>query len=100
MSRFNVSTSQLREGANNLSEKNQHFVSGIAELESLKASLDSMWDGTANDSFNNAFIKDIEQMRLFTTTINTYVTTLNEIAARYDKAEAQNTETAVRRTYN
>lgn len=100
MSKFNVTTAKLREGANQLSEMNQNFISAVSELESLKATLDSMWDGQANSAFNNAMARDVEQMRGFSTAISTYIATLNEIAARYDLAEARNTDTATRRTYH
>ena len=99
MSLIRVSVPQLLTGANELEQLNQQFKAAVTELESLEGTLNGMWEGTANDAFHNAFNNDKIQMTNFFNAIEVYVQRLNEIAARYQQAEAQNTEIGSTRNY-
>ncbi len=58
-----------------------------------------MWEGTARDTFHQAFLRDRQQMDAFYQLIEQYVQALLEIAARYEQAEARNRELAAARKY-
>lgn len=100
MSLINVAPQELISRANQLEELNQQFLSAVRQLETLEGTLNGMWDGEANDTFHNAFNSDKIQMTNFYNAIQQYVQKLKEIAARYQQAEAMNTDTARVRNYN
>ncbi len=99
MSRVNVRPQELISGCEELSQLNSGFRLAIEELEQSEGRLNTMWDGEANDTFHNAFMSDKEQMKVFSQEIDKYVNVLRDIANRYTRAEAQNTDTAKTRTY-
>lgn len=99
MSLIRVSVPQLTTGASELEQLNQQFKAAVSELESQEAVLNGMWEGDANVAFHNAFNNDKIQMTNFYNAIEAYVARLNEIAARYQQAEAQNTEIGNTRSY-
>jgi len=100
MPKINVAPQELISKANQLQQLNQRFFASVHQLESLEGALNRMWDGEANDSFHRAFQSDKVQMTNFYNAIQQYVQKLKEIAARYQQAEAINTDTAKTRTYN
>lgn len=99
MAQILVTSTELRNAANTLREYNSNFKNQVSALESSEATLKSQWQGAANDAFHKAFINDKAYMDKFAAEIDNYCTTLESIAAKYDAAEAQNTETATTRTY-
>lgn len=99
MSAYKVTASVLKSQANELSDLNSRFKSEVAKLETSESSLNSMWDGEANDAFHTAFMNDKGKMDEFYNLILTYVERLNSIATRYEQSEQTNTEIATNRTY-
>ena len=99
MALIRVTATQLRTGADELEALNQQFRNAINQLESQEGTLNGMWDGEANNTFHTAFNNDKIQMTNFYNAIEQYVQKLNEIAARYSQAEAQNAEIAKTRNY-
>ncbi len=94
-----VTTTTLNSKASELKSLNNNFRSQINNLKSVESSLNSMWDGEANDAFHKAFTKDITQMNNFYNAIEKYVQALQEIAKKYDAAEQKNASTATKRAY-
>ncbi len=99
MADFVVTAAQLNAQAENLNDLNGRFKSEIEQLVSSEMSLNSMWDGEANDAFHVAFTTDKGKMDEFYNLILTYVQRLNIIASRYAQTEQTNTEIASNRTY-
>ncbi len=99
MSQFRVTASVLNSQADQLTDLNGRFQSAVQQLVSCEASLNSMWDGEANDAFHNAFEVDKAKMEQFYNLIIQYVERLNSIATRYAQTERTNTEIASNRTY-
>lgn len=99
MAEFRVDPQQLITQANELQQLNARYATVVDELESSEANLKGMWEGSANDAFHKAFINDKAQMDNFRTAIDDYVAKLLSIAAKYQKAESTNTQTANTRTY-
>lgn len=99
MAFFQVTSSELKNKAGRLQELNSQFKAKASELGEKEASLCSMWEGTAKETFHQAFTRDRQQMDVFHQLINQYVQALLEIAARYEQAEARNREIAAARKY-
>ena len=99
MAFFQVTSSVLRQKAGNLKQLNAQFKAKAAALSEKEASLCGMWEGTARDTFHQAFLRDRQQMDAFYQLIEQYVQALLEIAARYEQAEARNRELAAARKY-
>ena len=99
MAQIKVTSSQLKAKADALRATNARFKARVSSLEATEARLNGMWDGDANDAFHNAFTRDKIQMNNFFNAIQQYANVLDSIAAKYDQAEATNTNTATTRTY-
>ncbi len=78
---------------------NNSFKSQVQNLVSTESSLNSMWEGESRQTFHREFQKDITQMNNFHTTIEKYISSLDEIVKMYEKAENANINTASTRNY-
>lgn len=85
-----VSSAQLRNRASELKELNQRFKTQVNTLEEKEGVLKGMYEGDAATTFHNAFNRNKIQMDNFFNCIERYAAVLEEIAARWDQAEAQN----------
>ncbi len=99
MGLIQVSASELKVKAGELRNLNSQFKTQVGNLESQEQALIGMWEGEARDAFNVAFNNDKTQMDNFHNLIEQYCVALENIAAKYEMAEAQNLSTASRRTY-
>lgn len=95
-----VNTSTIRNKAGELKTLNNRFRQQVEQLKTQEASLNTMWDGEANDSFHAEFNKDSIQMNNFYNAIEKYVQSLQEIAEVYEAAERRNVQIAKERTYH
>lgn len=100
MAIIRVTAAQLKNGAEELRNLNQQFKAAVSDLESTEGSLNSMWEGDARNAFHQAFTSDKTQMDNFFNAIEVYAQRLEAAAAKYEQAEAQNTEIATTRTYS
>ena len=94
MSMFRVNASTLRSHAEQLSTLNESFKTQISNLNDKENALSNMWEGEARNAFHNAFQQDKAQFDVFYQGIKNFITTLENDAAEYEKAEAQNLSTA------
>ena len=99
MAAFQVTSSELKAKAGELRELNAQFKTQVGNLETQEGALASMWEGEAKTAFDTAFKSDKGQMDSFYNLIEQYCVALENIAAKYDAAEAQNVSTASSRTY-
>lgn len=99
MAFFQVTSQELRNAAERISDLNSQFKERALQLSEQEASLCSMWEGQAKDTFHQAFMRDRQQMDAFVQMINQYVQALLEIAVRYEQAENRNREIAAARSY-
>lgn len=99
MALIRVTAAQIRNTATQLREYNGNFNTQVGKLQESEASLNSMWDGQANDAFHAAFTSDKEYMTQFYNLINKYCEALDQIATEYENAENKNTETATKRSF-
>ncbi len=99
MSFIQVTAKELRSKAEELKGLNTNFNSQTESLKSTEEALKTMWEGEANNTFHNAFLRDKGQMDSFKQAIDQYITALITIAARYEEAEAKNAALASNRSY-
>jgi len=99
MAAFQVTASELKAKAGNLRDMNSKFKAQVSNLETQEQSLASMWEGEAKNAFRTAFNNDKAQMDNFYNLIEQYCIALEQIASKYELAEAQNVSTASSRTY-
>ena len=100
MAEMVINSQTIKTQADNLSNLNVQFQSQVNELKSIEATLNSSWDGESRATFHQAFQSDVDQMDHFFQIINEYVSTLMNIAARYEVAENRNIDVASTRTYH
>lgn len=99
MSFYQVTSSQLRNCAEEMKNLNARFKSEEENLRSSETNLKTMWEGEANETFHTAFIHDATAMDLFHETVEQYIAALLVIAERYEIAERKNAEIARARNY-
>lgn len=99
MAFFQVTSSELRNRAERVSDLNRQFKAKTTELAEKENALCGMWEGQARDTFHQAFDRDRRQMDIFYQLISQYIQALLEIAARYEQAEQRNRELAAARNY-
>lgn len=99
MAQILVTPAELRSAASTLREYNSNFKNQVAGLESSEGTLNTQWQGSANDAFHKAFLSDKAFMDKFAVEIENYCQALETIAAKYDAAEAANVDTAVTRKH-
>ncbi len=98
MAQIMVTPAELRSSASTLREYNVNFKTQVQNLETTETSLGSKWEGEAKQAFHTAFMNDKNFLDKFATLIEQYCGTLEEIAAKYEQAEAKNLNTATTRT--
>ena len=99
MSRFSVTAAELTNAVSVLNEDNNQFRNRVNDLMTCAQELASMWQGEANDRFNNALNTDQERWAEFASLIDQYNEALQQIIQIYNTAEEGNTSTASTRTY-
>ena len=94
MAAFKVTASELKAKVEQLQTQNQQFQSLISEMKGQEEGLRGMWEGDAQKIFQNEFTRSAASMENFYKGITQYIQALQEIIATYERAEAQNVETA------
>lgn len=99
MSAFSVTSTKLRESAEELRSLDTQFLNTKEELVSAEGRLKGMWEGMANEAFHAAFMRDSSQFEAFYSAINQFAQALIVIAEKYEEAERRNEQIASSRTY-
>lgn len=99
MAEFQVTSSQLRQKAQLLSQLNSSLNTQITVLQNSETGVCSMWEGEAKNAFHRAFTHDKQCMDEFKKAIDQYVRALEQIAQSYEKGESQNVQIATTRSY-
>ena len=95
MNQMTTNTAEMRRVASELTDLNGRFEQQVGALVDDKTELCGMWEGEANNTFQQAFNKSYESLHDFYNVIATYVRVLTEIAAKYEESEARAKEKAV-----
>ena len=88
----------VQQTASELRQMNSKFQKQVNDLEASKRSLDSKWDGEANEAFNRAFMEDKGYMTQFFNVIQQYCQALETIVREYNDAERRTSQIARERT--
>ena len=99
MSFIQVTAEELKNKATELQGLNGRFQAEIENLMNCQSNLNTMWEGEAKETFNQAFMKDKVNMDNFKSAIDQYIQALMVIASRYEEAEKRNVNTAGTRAY-
>ncbi len=94
MAEFQVTSSQLKNQANEIRNLGTQFQASLENLSSAEQSLSSMWEGDAKETFRNAFQMSHAKMETYKGVINQYAAALDTIAQQYEQAESVNVSTA------
>ena len=94
MSFIQVTSTELRSKASELSGLNTRFNAEIENLVNCQNNLGTMWEGEAKEAFSQAFSKDKGNMDGFKALVDQYIQALNTIASRYEEGEKRNIATA------
>lgn len=99
MPRNTITPAHLTQVANMLAENNNQFRARVNDLMNAAQELAAMWQGDANNTFNNALNNDQERWVAFAALVDTYVETLRRIIETWHEVEGENIGIASRRTY-
>ena len=95
MSQFIVSTKEISSKRESLIALSSSLKSQISNLETLGNSLNSMWEGSAKESYIKGLKIDIEKMKSLLKAIMEFIDVLQKIIAIYNTTEKKNQSTAL-----
>ncbi len=73
--------------ATQVDDKIGDWNQAVQKIYQLAAEMDAMWDGTANDAFNQSFEDDRPKFEKLSSVMSEYTTTLKQIAQEYVTTE-------------
>ena len=94
MAELVVSSKELRQKKEQLSQLAGTLKSQVTSYEQLGKSLNSMWDGDAKDTFVKKLDLDLEKILSLLKLVMEFITLLDKIIALYAMMEAKNVATA------
>ncbi len=94
-----VTPAELKAKANDLRGQNDILKGHITTMRDQETALAGKWEGPTQAAFRQAFQSDAAQMDNFTTLIEQYCATLEQIAQNYEQAENYNEQLASNRNY-
>ena len=95
MSLIRVKANELRNAGAELRSFNAQLKNEAEEFINDANALGATWEGDTKQAFMQATNSDKRQMDAFMALIEKYCTTIEQIAAEYDKAEANNASIAI-----
>lgn len=87
--KLTVSPEQMNQIAADIDAKIQDWQAAVQKLYTLHQEMDAMWDGTANDSFNNMFNDDLQKFNRLTSFMQEYATAIRTVANNYITGEEE-----------
>lgn len=89
MAEIRVNTENMRTAANYFQDKITDWKELVQQLWTLTQELDGMWDGDANEAFNDMISSDRPRFDQLASMMETYKQAIETAAARYDSGEAE-----------
>lgn len=89
MSKITVTPAEMNQIASNIEEKISDWNQAVTKIYSLKDEMDAMWDGTANDTFNNMFAEDATKYNTLSSIMSDYAAAIRTAANKYIEAEQE-----------
>ena len=90
MATVKVNTTQLRNTASQLRQLNNRLNTEEGTMRTQQRTLTGMWDGPANNVFDTAFNRNVNEFAAFRSLINDYANALDTYASEYERTENQN----------
>ncbi len=87
---FRVTSSQLRQKADELRTLNGQFKASVSNLQASESALNGMWEGDARKAFHTAFMQNKSKFDNFSNGMEEYAQRLLNAADEYDRTEAAN----------
>jgi WXG100 family type VII secretion target len=75
--------------ANTLDGIKGNWQSAVSAITALKESLDAMWDGLANDQFNQRWTEDLKKYDKLTEVLESYITAIKDAVSKYESYEQE-----------
>ena len=85
----NVKPEEMNTVASNIENKISEWQAAVQKLYTLQQEMDAMWDGTANDSFNQNFQGDLQKFNALTNLMQEYVVAIKTAANNYISGEEE-----------
>lgn len=86
---INVKPEEMNTVASNIENKISEWQAAVQKLYTLQQEMDAMWDGTANDSFNQNFQGDLQKFNALTNLMQEYVVAIKTAANNYISGEGE-----------
>lgn len=94
---INVKPEEMNAVAQNIEGKIQEWQQAVQRLYTLHQEMDAMWDGTANDAFNQSFSEDLQKFNQLTQLMTEYSTAIKTAATNYVSGEEEVQSIVIRR---
>ena len=87
MGKMTVTPQTMNTIANDIENKINDWTDAVQKIYKLKDEMDAMWDGTANDTFNNMFAEDAPKFNNLAKLMQEYSTAIKTAANKYIQGE-------------
>ena len=89
MGKMTVTPQTMNTIANDIENKINDWTDAVQKIYKLKDEMDAMWDGTANDTFNNMFAEDAPKFNNLAKLMQEYSTAIKTAANKYILGEEE-----------
>lgn len=87
MAMIGISPTEVRSRAAELRELNGRFKIEVENLNAKETGMAQKWKGEAKEKYHSVFQMDVEKMNVLQNTIEQYIVTLENIAAKLEEAD-------------
>ena len=89
MAQMTVTPETMGTIAGDIEGKIGEWNDAVQKIYKLKEEMDAMWDGSANDTFNNLFADDAPKFNNLSTLMQDYATAIRTAANKYIQSEEE-----------
>jgi WXG100 family type VII secretion target len=89
MAQMTVTPETMNTIAGDIENKISDWNGAVQKIYKLKDEMDAMWDGTANDTFNNMFAEDAPKFNNLAKLMQDYATAIKNAANKYVLGEEE-----------
>lgn len=89
MAQMTVTPETMGTIAGDIEGKIGEWNDAVQKIYKLKEEMDAMWDGSANDTFNNLFAEDAPKFNNLSSLMQDYATAIRTAANKYIQSEEE-----------
>lgn len=89
MAQMTVTPETMATIAGDIDNKIVEWNEAVQKIYKLKEEMDAMWDGTANDTFNNMFAEDAPKFNNLAELMQEYASAIRTAANKYIQGEEE-----------